>query len=196
MNLRRPLVGQRERREQADGAAADDERARLAQGSVDGARRQIDRMQRGGGGLGEGGVSAVHALGNVDQVLRRHRYLLGERTRPVHADEVALGTDVGTPAEAVVTAPAVDQRVDDDAAPAAGAGEDDARGFVPEDQRRHPTRVVTEIRVHVRAADADGLDADDGLAFGGSGIGLVAQLHALVRRVHQCLHGRGTPTLR
>jgi hypothetical protein len=33
-----------------------------------------------------------------------------------------------------------------------------------EDQRRHPPRIVTEIGVHIRSADAHGVDGNDDLS--------------------------------
>lgn len=84
-----------------------------------------------------------------------------------------------------------DQRVDRHPLAIALTADDPPGGLVPEDQRRGPAGIVAVIGVHVRAADADGLDPDEDLAALRDGIRFILEDEAVGGRVDERLHGQG-----
>jgi hypothetical protein len=74
--------------------------------------------------------------------------------------------------------------------PARGPETISASGLVPEDERCGTARVVAVIGVHVRAADADGLDPHQNLAGRLFRLGLVTKGERVRAGIDESLHGR------
>jgi hypothetical protein len=81
------------------------------------------------------------------------------------------GERCGRPSRAKGQSGGVDERVHRHAPPREPPRQHAPRRLVAEDDRRRPARIMAVDRVHVGAADADRLDADDRLARRGAGSG-------------------------
>jgi hypothetical protein len=145
-------------------------------------------MQGRRGWLGEGRVDGVQVLGNLDEVSRGDGDTLGESARPVHADDLPLLAKVRTTALALVTVPAGNQRIDYHGRTCSRAFHDSTHRFVAEDQWRNAPRVVTEISMQVRSANAYGVDSNNDLPGTGLGGRLVPELNLFFGGIDQCLH--------
>ena len=91
--------------------------------------------------------------------------------------------------------PAGDQWIDDHGGTRNRAVHSSAYRFVTENQRRLPRRIVTEIGVHIRSANAYGVDGNDNLSGTWLGRGFVPELDLFFGGVDQCFQVRILPCI-
>ena len=187
------VVAQQQRGQHADGAAAQHQHPAFGQRSHQGLHRQIDRMQGGGGRLGEGGGHRAQAVGQCDQAAAGDAHALGKGAWPLHAHHRALFAQVVAALQAELAAAAGDQRVAGDALACLPAGrravQHRGRELMPQHQAGLAARVVAVEGMHVGPADAGGVDAHQHLAIGQCWLGALVQLHLVGLGVDQGFHG-------
>jgi hypothetical protein len=187
------VVAQQQRGQHADGAAAEHQHAALGQRAHEGAHREVDRVHRGGRRFGQRAGGGRQVVGQRDQALAGNAHALGKGAGPCHADHRAVRAQVVAALQAPVAAAAGDQRVAGDtlAGQPQRRGRLDHRGgeLVAEHQPGFAARVVAVVGVHVRAADAGGVDAQHHFVIGKLGLGAVVQLDLIGGGVDEGFHG-------
>ena len=177
---------------EADGTTAEDNEARIGDGADHAVGGEADGVPAAGQRLGEGGMGEWGVIGHGDQVARGHGEALGKGALARgDGDEGAVGAQVLAPLGAVEAGAAGHHRVDGDALALHGAVYDRAGSLVAEDEGREAARIGAVEGMHVRPADAHGLDRHDGVAVLGGGVRDGGHFEGVRAGVDECAHGRG-----
>ena len=149
------LRAQRQRRTDADGPAAENQRADVSTCFRQSSQPQPHAMPTTGQRLGQRGRAQRDALRHLDDVSFRDRHQFGERPF-ARRDRYDLPrrADIGATRCAIPASAARDLRIDRHPLPVAWSALDGAGRLVPKDQWRGSTRIVPQKGVHVRSADA------------------------------------------
>ena len=158
----------------------------------------LHRMPGAGKRLAERRSLRRKIVGQCQEVAIGDGDHLGEGPRPRrHGDDLPRGAEIRAAGEAVVAAHAGDERIDRHAFALVPALDDRAGRFVAEDQWGRSAGIVAEEGVHVRAADADGLDRDEHLVIAVAWPLRLAELERLRcgvdERLHRVLISPGSP---
>ncbi|MNT45333.1 hypothetical protein D3C72_1819130 [compost metagenome] len=146
-------------------------------------------MQGRGRRLGQRRRAGRHVLRDRDQAAFGYGHQLGECARPRHAHHGTVAAQIVAALDAEIAIAAVDQGVRRDPFARAAAADQFAHEFMAEDQGRIAAGIMPVIRMHVRAADAHGLDAQQRIAVRQGRIRLFAEHEFAGRCVHQGFHG-------
>ena len=171
------------------GSAAENKAARLLDRPVQCVAGKADRVPTTRDRLGEGGFLGRNAVGDSNQIARRHRQSFREGALARgHGDDLALCTEVFPPRDTVVAGAAGDQRIDRHTGAEAGTVYHHARRLVAEDQGRGPALVMPGPGVHVRATDADMRDVNQRIARVPRWVGRIAEIKSFRSSIDKRLH--------
>ena len=141
-----------------------------------------------GARFGKGRLGRIHAIGDRDQVALGDGDALAEGARPAHADQIARRAKIAASLAAISAGAAGDQGVEYNFLTGLAAFQHRSAGFMAQNERRHPTGIVAVPGMHVRTADAHGIDLDQGITSPRLRVGFVAISGLLGPGIDQCLH--------
>ena len=106
-------------------------------------------MRRGCRRLGQGGERRVHPIRDLDQVSCGNGNPFGESARSIHADQVALCTEVLSSIKTMGAPATGNQRINHHSFAAKVALNDFPRCFMSQNQWRHTSWIVTKVGMHI-----------------------------------------------